>query len=220
MTPVDVLVVGDDTVTSHGLRAAIAQSPTTRLTAEATSLPEVIRCCARGRVDVVVVNAAASGVAVAALVRAVRRLPDPPPVLCLLSTSDPDLAGQLAAAGASGLLYPTASPRDLAAAVVVLRAGCSVSPRAPARRPRFRWDADRAAMTGPRRLTDRELDVLRMIAEGRSNDEIAYRMALSESTVKTHVQRILRKVGRRNRAELAALAYERCMVPEQWSPSD
>ncbi|SHF88275.1 response regulator transcription factor [Streptoalloteichus hindustanus] len=210
--PVDVLLVGDHSLTSYGLRVAIDQFPTTRLTAEVTTLSEAVRRCARGRVDVVVVNAAASGVGAVALVRAVRRLADPPPVLCLLPPSGAELARQLAAAGASGLLYLTVSPRELEAAVLVLRAGCSISLCAPAHRPRYRWDAEIAATADPRGLSGRELDVLRMITEGRTNAEIAIRMAIGESTVKTHVRRVLRKLGRRSRAELAALAYERYMI--------
>jgi DNA-binding NarL/FixJ family response regulator len=118
-------------------------------------------------------------------------------------------------AGASGFLLKDVSPADLVHAVEVVARGDAMLAPAVTSRLLERFSA--APLPGERpeslrNLSDREIEVLRAIARGRSNDEIAGELYLSESTVKTYVSRLLSKVGCRDRVQLAVLAYESGLV--------
>jgi DNA-binding NarL/FixJ family response regulator len=134
----------------------------------------------------------------------------------LLITSGPDGTER----NADGFVLIHARPREFIAAIRLVAAGYSImipgSP--PAGLPDLRCIADQAR-TPPKvgggrlnLLTQRELDVLRAVAQGCKNAEIARRMVLSESTVKSHMQNLLTKLGLPNRASAVALAYEYGML--------
>lgn len=117
-------------------------------------------------------------------------------------------------AGASGFLLKTVSPEDLATAVRAVHTGDALLAPAITRRLIERF-AHAAAPTDDQRLqplTDRETEVLRLVAQGRSNTEIASELFLSHGTVKTHVGRILAKLGIRDRVQAVVLAYETGLV--------
>jgi DNA-binding NarL/FixJ family response regulator len=152
-------------------------------------------------------------------IEATRRiLADPavrtPPAVLILTTFDADeyVYGALRA-GASGFLLKDAPPEDVIAAVRVLAAGDGLIAPSVTRRL-----IERFARTAPapdRRLTDltpREFDVLTLIARGLTNPEIAAQLVLSEATVKTHVRRVLSKLGARDRVGAVILAYESGVV--------
>jgi DNA-binding NarL/FixJ family response regulator len=116
-------------------------------------------------------------------------------------------------AGASGFLLKDVTPEHLVAAVRLVRSGDALLAPAITRRlvERFAARDDRAATTLHRdlsTLTPRELEVLQLLAKGLSNAELAARFGLSEATVKTHVARILSKLGLRDRAQAVVVAYE------------
>ena len=126
-------------------------------------------------------------------------------------------------AGAAGFLLKDARPPELVAAIRAVASGDAVvSPRVTRRMldlfsdrlPRAGATGDGAAGPDARLadLTPRELEVLRTVAEGLSNAEIAERLVLSEATVKTHVGRILAKLGVRDRVQAVVLAYETGLV--------
>jgi DNA-binding NarL/FixJ family response regulator len=135
----------------------------------------------------------------------------------MLTTFDLDeyVFGALGA-GASGFLLKTTPPAELAEAVRACHSGDLLF--APPGHPATRGDlrAVPARPAGPpeqlRELTARELDVLRAIAQGLSNAEIAARLHLGEATVKTHVTRILAELGLRDRVQAVVLAYESGLV--------
>jgi DNA-binding NarL/FixJ family response regulator len=117
-------------------------------------------------------------------------------------------------AGASGFLLKDISPTDLVHAVGVVARGDALLAPALTRRLLDRYVARPLAGTRPTELavaTDREVEVIRLVAQGMSNREIAATLFLSEATVKTYVSRLLTKLGLRDRVQLAALAY-RCGV--------
>jgi DNA-binding NarL/FixJ family response regulator len=117
-------------------------------------------------------------------------------------------------AGASGFLLKTVSPEELTAAVRTVHAGETLLAPAITRRLIERF-VDAPAPSEDRRLqslTDRERDVLRLIAQGRSNTEIATELFVSHGTVKTHVGRILAKLELRDRVQAVVLAYETGLV--------
>ena len=121
-------------------------------------------------------------------------------------------------AGASGFLTKDVEPDDLRAAVRLIAAGQALLSPSVTRRV-----VDAFATAVPRarqperldRLTDREREVLGRVAAGLSNDEIAARLAMSPLTAKTHVSRILTKLGARDRAQLVVIAYETGLVAER-----
>jgi DNA-binding NarL/FixJ family response regulator len=133
----------------------------------------------------------------------------------MLTTFDmDDYVYEAMKAGASGFMLKTAPPEQLAAAVRTVAAGDSLLAPTVTRR------LIEAFVTRPRadasdqltELTERELDVLRRVARGLSNAEIADELVLGETTIKTHVNRILTKLGLRDRTQAAVLAYETGLV--------
>jgi DNA-binding NarL/FixJ family response regulator len=122
-------------------------------------------------------------------------------------------------AGASGFLVKDARPRELLRAIEVVAAGDALLSPGVTRRLIAEFAARRDPVEPPpalAELTDREREILRLIAEGLTNAEIAGRLVISPLTAKTHVSNILRKLDARDRAALVALAYETRLI----SPGD
>jgi DNA-binding NarL/FixJ family response regulator len=138
------------------------------------------------------------------------------PRIIILTTFDADeYVFSALRAGASGFLLKDATAEDLISAVRVVAEGEALLSPSVTRR----LIEDYAARPAPRRLsstlnalTERELDVMRQVATGDSNAEIAERLFLSEQTVKTHVSRILNKLGLRDRTQVVVAAYESGLV--------
>ncbi|WP_420710639.1 response regulator [Agrococcus sp. SL85] len=139
----------------------------------------------------------------------------PLPRVLVLTTFDLDEHAYAALrAGASGFLLKDARPAELVAAIRAVHAGDAALAPTVTRRMLERFSAppparDDAALGA---LTPREREFLVAVAEGLTNDELAARFALSESTVKTHVGRLLRKLDARDRVQLVILAYELGLV--------
>ncbi|MFI5910781.1 response regulator [Dactylosporangium sp. NPDC051541] len=145
--------------------------------------------------------------------------PDGPRVLVLTTFDTDEDAFAALQAGASGFLLKNAPPSDLLAAIRVIAAGDAVvAPRVTKRLlDQFVVPAPAASRgsVGSGRLdllTDRERQVLLLVAEGLSNAEIGDRLRVAETTVKTHVGRVLTKLGLRDRVQLVVLAYESGLV--------
>ncbi|MGR2753433.1 response regulator [Agromyces arachidis] len=116
-------------------------------------------------------------------------------------------------AGASGFLLKDVPPADLVHAVRVVARGEAMLAPAPTARLLERFaDAPSPDAALPRDLTDREVEIIRLVARGRSNAEIGATLFLSESTVKTYVSRLLAKLGAHDRVQIAILAYESGLV--------
>ena len=143
--------------------------------------------------------------------------------IIILTTFDLDQYVYAAlAAGASGFLLKDVSPEHLVAAVQLVRTGDALLAPSITRRLVERFAPRPATAAGtPGRdlsaLTPRELEVLGLIARGMSNAELAAALTLSEATVKTHVARILTKLGLRDRVQAVVLAYETGLVSRQTS---
>ncbi|WP_154794048.1 response regulator [Occultella kanbiaonis] len=123
--------------------------------------------------------------------------------------------------GASGFLVKDTEPVDLLAAIRAVADGDALLSPSVTRRliGEFAQRSRAAAPTGRLdRLTDREREVVALVGEGLSNDEIASRLVLSPATAKTHVSRAMIKVGARDRAQLVVLAYETGLVRPGWAP--
>jgi DNA-binding NarL/FixJ family response regulator len=121
-------------------------------------------------------------------------------------------------AGASGFLSKDVEPDDLRDAVRIIAAGHALLAPSVTRRVVDAFASAVPAPKAPERLdvlTEREREVLALVAEGLSNDELAARLVMSPLTPKTHVSRILTKLGARDRAQLVVVAYETRLVPRE-----
>jgi DNA-binding NarL/FixJ family response regulator len=124
-------------------------------------------------------------------------------------------------AGASGFLVKDTEPAELLRAVRVAAAGDALLSPGPTRRLLARVAAGLRRAEAPERLavlTDREREVLTLVAGGLTNEEIAERLFLSPLTAKTHVSRVMGKLGARDRVQLVVLAYETGLVAPGWQP--
>jgi DNA-binding NarL/FixJ family response regulator len=150
-------------------------------------------------------------------IEATRRLEKDGPKILILTTFDlDDYVYEALRAGASGFLLKDAPAADLINAVRVVASGEALLAPSVTRRLIAEF-ASRPAANRPRpialnALTPRETDVLRLIARGRSNTEIAGDLVVAEQTVKTHVGRVLAKLGLRDRAQAVVFAYETGLV--------
>lgn len=209
-----VLIVNDRAVTRAGYQMLFDRSPDFKVAGEAADVAHAVSAIARLEPDVVLVDAHPQSFDV---VDAVRRMVaeskhESAPVLVLIDAFD-ERVNRLLRAGARGLLLSQAAPAEILAAVRLLAAGGAlVFPS----RGRTGIDYVPAPPGGSREtgqfcldhLTRREADVLRLIARGFSNAEISAALFVSESTVKSHVQRMLVKLELRNRVHAVIYAYE------------
>jgi DNA-binding NarL/FixJ family response regulator len=216
-----VVVVDDQALVRGGFTSILGGQPDIDVVGEASNGQEAVAVCAAARPDVVCMDVR---MPVVDGIEATRRLlaaPEPPRVL-VLTTFDLDVhVYDALRAGASGFLVKDAPPERLVAAVRAVAAGEELFAPTVLRRlveayVREPPHEDDGGVLGV--LTDRERDVLREMAAGRTNAEIAQALYLSPATVKTHVTRILTKLGLRDRVQAVVLAYETGLVRRGASP--
>jgi DNA-binding NarL/FixJ family response regulator len=142
---------------------------------------------------------------------------DPLKVLILTTFELDEYVVEALRAGASGFLLKDAPPEDLVEAIIIVASGEALLAPSITRRLLDRVasrlpPAQENAVPALAELTDRELEVLKLIARGMSNAEIADKLVVSETTVKTHVSRVLSKLDLRDRVQVVILAYESGLV--------
>jgi len=214
--PLRVLVADDQTLVRTGFRL-ILRADGIDVVAEATNGTEAVDAVRRTRPDVVLMDVRMPEMdGLEATRRILTGAPDTPRVI-ILTTFDLDRYVYAAlSAGASGFLLKDVTPEQLTAAVRTVRTGDALLAPAITRRlvQRFaQHGSDTAALHRDlASLTPRELEVLGLLARGLSNAELAGRLHLAEATVKTHVARILAKLGLRDRVQAVIVAYETGLV--------
>jgi DNA-binding NarL/FixJ family response regulator len=213
-----VLLVDDQALLRIGFRLVIESEPDLEVVGEAADGRVALEQVAALTPDVVLMDIRMPGMdGIEATRRIVADHPDSR-VLVLTTFDVDDLAFAALRAGASGFLLKSARPDELLDAIRTVAAGTAVvAPRVLRRMldlfaphlPASDADAD-ADRPDPRlsALTPRELEVLRLIAEGASNSEIASELVVSETTVKTHVGNVFAKLGARDRVQTVIMAYE------------
>ena len=147
--------------------------------------------------------------------RRLNRLEDPPSVLVLTTYDLDEHVVESLRAGASGSLLKDVPADELVHAVRVVHSGAAIVAPSVTRRLLDRFAQHLPAAGAPRalpQLTEREHEVLLLVARGLSNAEVAAELVLSETTVKTHVSNLLAKLGLRDRVQAVVLAYERGLV--------
>ncbi len=209
-----VLVVDDQTLVRGALRMLLDAQPDLSVVGEAGDGAQAVAACEKVRPDVVVMDIRMPRLdGVEATRRIVALESAHPPRVLVLTTFDLDEYVYAALrAGAAGFMLKDARPEELVGAVRAIAAGDSLLAPSVTRRL-IETFVRRLGPSEPSRrrlaeLTARELDVLRLVARGLSNAEIATELVLGENTVKSHVGHILDKLGLRNRVEAAILAYE------------
>jgi len=212
VTPaVRVLLVDDHPVVRQGLRALLSTQDGIEVVGEADDGEAAVAAAERLSPDVVLMDVVMPGMdGVEALRRIGERRPQTR-VVMLTSYADERRAMEAVDAGASGFLLKDASPRDVAAAIRAAHRGEAVLHPSVAAKLLAERRRPPAAHTD---LTGRELEVLRLIARGLQNKQIAAQLHVSEKTVKTHVSAILRKLDVTDRTQAAMYAVrERLAEP-------
>jgi DNA-binding NarL/FixJ family response regulator len=206
---IGVLVVDDDELIRVGLRAIIDAEADLGVVGEAADGAEVAPLVARTRPDVVLMDVRMPAVdGIQATRHLLARSPDPPRVLVITTFENDDYVYEALRAGASGFLLKRARPAEVVEAIRVVARGESLLFPAALRRlvtARGGGGGDRLRGAG---LTDREAEVLRLMAAGRSNTEIAAALVVGVETVKTHVGNVLTKLRARDRTQAVIAAYE------------
>jgi DNA-binding NarL/FixJ family response regulator len=214
-----VLLVDDQSLVRVGFRMILQDEADIEVVGEAADGQAAIEAAATHRPDVIVMDIRMPVLDGIAATRAiVHDGTAPRPRVLVLTTFDADeYVVDALRAGASGFLLKDVTPTDFVNALRIVAAGEALLSPAVTRRllERFaarlpRADTTRAAAL--RTLTDREVEVLKLIARGFSNREIAEQLVLAEPTVKTHVSHVLEKLDLRDRAQAVVLAYEAGLV--------
>jgi DNA-binding NarL/FixJ family response regulator len=212
-----VVVVDDQELVRAGFKALLDADPGIDVVAEAGDGRTAVDLARRHRLDVMLMDIRMPVTNGIEATRQIRALAAPPEVLILTTFDTDENAFDALEAGAAGFLVKDTPPTQLLEAIRAAAAGGSVISPATTRRLVDHLVAARIARERPvpRRLdvlTERERDVLTLVARGCSNREISARLRIAELTTKTHVSRVLAKLGVESRVQAAALAYETGLV--------
>ncbi|MEV4329505.1 response regulator transcription factor [Streptomyces sp. NPDC049597] len=208
--PITVLLVDDEPLVRAGLRAVLEAQPDIEVTGEAADGAAVIPLVRKLRPDVVAMDVRMPLLDGIEATRAVLRTVDAPPKILVVTTFENDeYVYEALRAGADGFLLKRARPAEIVHAVRLVAEGESLLFPAAVRSlaAEYGTTAARAAMDRAA-LTDREAAVLRLMARGMSNAEIAAQLVVGTETVKTHVSAVLAKLGARDRTQAVIAAYE------------
>jgi DNA-binding NarL/FixJ family response regulator len=206
---VRVLVADDHSVVRQGLRMFLSLDPEIEIVGEAANGKEALDLAGSLHPDVVLMDLLMPVMDGITAIGAIRQSVPGVEVLALTSVlEDASVVGAIKA-GATGYLLKDTRAEELREAIKAAAAGqVQLSPQAAARLMR-----EVRAPESPESLTDRETDVLRLLAEGRANKEIARELQIGEKTVKTHVSNILTKLGVQSRTQAALHAMRIGLVP-------
>jgi DNA-binding NarL/FixJ family response regulator len=221
---ISVLLADDQALVRAGFRALLNAEPDIRVVGEAGDGLEAVRQAQQTRPDVVLMDIRMPGVDG---LEATRRIAADPSLattrVVILTTFELDeYVFEALRTGASGFLVKDTEPVELLRGVRAVAAGDGLLSPGVTRRVIGEF-AGRTPQSRPvdppvplDQLTDREREVLVLVAEGLSNDEIAARLVISPATAKTHVSRTMIKLGARDRAQLVVWAYEAGLITPGW----
>jgi DNA-binding NarL/FixJ family response regulator len=212
--PIRILLVDDHSVVRQGLRMFLALDPELEVVGEAADGAEALKAARRLQPDVVLMDLLMPVMDGITAIGALRReLPDIEIIALTSVLEDASVIGAVRA-GAIGYLLKDTRADELCRAIKAAAQGqVQLSPQAAARLMR-----EVRAPESPEALTEREIEVLRLLAHGRANKEIASALTIGEKTVKTHVSNILAKLGVQSRTQAALYAVRVGLVsPDQLS---
>jgi NarL family two-component system response regulator LiaR len=206
-----ILIADDHSVVRQGLQMFLGLDEALEVVGEAANGEEAVRLARELKPDVVLMDLlmpVMDGVTATAAIR--RELPDTE-VVALTSVLEDQMISEAIRAGAIGYLLKDTQADELSRAIKAAAAGqVQLSPQVATRLMRELRVADK-----PEKLTDREVEVLQLLARGKSNKEIAAALFIGEKTVKTHVSNILSKLGVSSRTQAALYAVRTGLVPSE-----
>ena len=214
-----VLIVDDDDLMRAGLAAVLSTDATIEVVGEAANGREAVDLVSLDSPDVVLMDVRMPELDGIAATAALARTAPSTKILILTTFDEDELVFAALRSGASGFLLKRTRPEDLVAAVHTVAGGEALLSPSVTRRVIDRMANEERLDAAPRspdrlraelldELTPREREVLELIAKGLSNSEIAGALVVEESTVKTHVKRVLMKLGLRDRIQAVIFAYE------------
>ncbi|GAA4969964.1 response regulator transcription factor [Kineococcus glutinatus] len=212
--PTRLLLVDDDALVRAGLRMILSSAEDMEVVGEASNGSEAVEAVAAHRPDVVLMDVRMPGVDGLTAAGQITGRPGAPAVVMLTTFDLDEYVFQALQAGAMGFLLKDTPPRELVAAVRVVAAGEAMLSPTVTRRLVGHFAADAVsprrhrAQERLRSLTERETEVLAAVGRGLSNADIGRELYMSEATVKTHVSRLLTKLGATNRVQVAIVAHE------------
>jgi DNA-binding NarL/FixJ family response regulator len=213
---ISIILVDDQELVRTGFRMVLEAQPDMTVVGEAADGLEAVELAQQHRADVMVMDVRMPQLDGVEATRRICAAGDLPRILMLTTFDLDEYAFAGLAAGASGFLLKDTPPQELLFAIRAVHAGDSVVAPSTTRRLIDRFapllPAGDSPPSGLTKLTEREREVLLLVAGGLSNAEIATRLFLSDATVKTHVGRILTKLGLRDRVQAVVLAYETGLV--------
>jgi DNA-binding NarL/FixJ family response regulator len=212
-----IILVDDQELVRTGFRMVLDAQPDMTVVGEAADGLEAVQAARTHQADVMIMDARMPRLDGVAATRQIRQAGDLPRVLMLTTFDLDEYAFAALKAGASGFLLKDVPPDELLFAIRAVHSGDAVVAPSTTRRLIDRFapmlPADAAAGAPDLgELTERERQVLILVAQGLSNAELAKQLFVSEATVKTHVGRILAKLGLRDRVQAVVYAYENGLV--------
>ena len=209
LNPIRILIVDDHAVVRSGLSALLLIYDVLELVGDASNGAEAIRMCEKFHPDVILMDLVMPGMDGAATTQAIRERWDDIQVIALTSFKEEGLVQSALQSGAIGYLLKNVSADELANAIRSAHIG------RPTLAPEAAEALIQAAMHKPQighDLTQREQEIIKLLALGLSNPEIAERLFVSRSTVKFHVSNVLSKLGAESRTEAVAIAIQNHIV--------
>jgi DNA-binding NarL/FixJ family response regulator len=209
-----VVLADDQQLVRTGLRLILNAEPDIEVVGEAANGAEAVEVCLRARPDVVLMDVRMPEVDGIEATHRLSEIEHPPKVLVLTTFDLDDVVWDALRAGASGFLLKDAPEERLTTAIRVVADGGSLFAPSVTRRliEEFSRRTPQPTVTSLDGLTERETEVLTLVARGLSNAEIGAALFVTENTVKTHVARVLMKLGLRARVQAVVVAYESGLV--------
>ncbi|GAA3445495.1 response regulator [Planomonospora venezuelensis] len=214
MTAIRIVIADDQAMVRAGLKLVVESEPGMEVVGEAPDGVEAVAVALRTRPDIVLMDISMPRMDGLTAARQLLDQPDPPKVVMLTTfDTDENLYAALRA-GTSGFLLKVSPPEQLVEAIRVVVGGDALLDPAVTTRviASFAGRHEPSAPPQLAELTPRELEVLRFLARGLTNAEIARELFVGEATVKTHVARVLMKLQLRDRAQAVVFAYESGVV--------
>lgn len=206
--PIRVVLVDDHTIVRQGVKALLAREPDIQVVDEAADGPTAIAVVRAERPDVVVLDVQLPGLSGPQVASAIRAAWSRTAILVLTMHDHPDYVLAMLQAGARGYLLKESASTDLAAAIRAVHRGQAILHPAVARYVVTQVQETFDHVTGHPLLTPRERDLLRLIALGLTNREIATHLGVSRKTIENYCARLLQKLGARNRVEALRTALQ------------
>ena len=213
MEPISVLLIDDHRVVRQGLRDFLELQDDIEVVGEAGSGEEGVKAVQDKLPDVVLMDMVLPGIDGVEATRRIKSASPSTQVIVLTSFTDDDKVFPAIKAGAISYLLKDVQPEELAKAIRAAQRNEAVLHPEVAAKLMQEFNAPRPAENSAEQLTEREMDVLRLIARGKSNKEIADTLIISEKTVKTHVSNILSKLHLADRTQAAIYALRQRLVP-------